>query len=158
MSMRKKPLNPNDIIYKPVLYLKSNCKTITLAKWALECADRVLPYYGEDIDNTAPKEALEVMRNWLTGSATKSDARKAASEARKAAKKKKDDEISEAVAKCCYEAVSTILVKEHSIYASVYALFVIDLRDENVVTELNFQYAKLVQLNKEEKEAIEETE
>ncbi|RLI00516.1 hypothetical protein DRO31_08595 [Candidatus Bathyarchaeota archaeon] len=38
----------------------------TLAVWAIDCADRVLPFYEEDYPNDSrPRKALETLQEWV---------------------------------------------------------------------------------------------
>lgn len=96
-----------------------------LARWAVDCAKRVLPLFVEKYpQEKRPQQALEVLEEWIrTGEFKMSVIRKASLDSHAAAREvKKEDEAVHFVARACGQAVATAHVPAHAFGASYYAL------------------------------------
>lgn len=91
-----------------------------LIQWAADCAERVLPLFGENPDERL-KHALHVAEEWKTGNASTGDAMKA-SVAAHAVAREASDPIARAVARAVGQAVATAHMADHSLGAAWYAL------------------------------------
>lgn len=96
-----------------------------LARWAIDCAKRVLPLFVEKYPHEKrPQQALEVLEEWIkTGEFKMSVIRKASLDSHAAAREvEKEDEAACFVARACGQTVATAHVPAHAIGASYYAL------------------------------------
>lgn len=121
-----------------------------LATWALDCAERVLPFFqraapGDD----RPGKALEVGREWVrTGIFLMSTIRGASLHAHAAAKEVKADPPASFAAHGCGQAVATAHVPQHAYGSAYYALKAIIASDPEsaprlVAAELEWQEGRL---------------
>jgi len=103
------------------LVRKSDHKT--LAIWAADCAERVLPYFEEKYpDDNRPRKAIEACRTWArTGVFRMADVRKTALAAHAAAREVKEDDAARSAARAAGQALSTAHVPAHAIAAAIYA-------------------------------------
>jgi hypothetical protein len=120
---KKKPtfsLNRKDVAMEELV--KETDKT-TLALWAIDCAERVLPYFEENnMDDPRPRNALEVLREWITtGIFHMAAIRKASLAAHAAAREVGEDTAARSAARAAGQAVATAHVPTHSLGAAVYA-------------------------------------
>lgn len=95
----------------------------TLATWALDCAERVLPYYESKYpEDDRPRVAIETGRDWVkTGVFRMAVIRKAALDSHSAAREVKDDDVARSAARAAGQAVATAHVPTHALAAAVYA-------------------------------------
>jgi len=130
----------------------------TLAFWACDCAERVLPFFERKYpDDNRPRLAIEVGREWSRNGIIKmADIRKAALAAHAAARKvKEEDEAARSAARAAGHAVAVAHVSTHSIGAAVYAATAardtaetID-PDAAVSQERDWQYHHLLELQRQ---------
>jgi hypothetical protein len=133
---------------------KTNHKT--LAIWAVDCVERILPYFEEKHpEDNRPKNVIEILRKWIkTGEFKMSEIRGASLASHSAAREVGEDNAARSAARAAGQAVATAHVRTHSIGAANYALQAIyrsasDLDAEVAVAkERNWQYQHLLELNK----------
>ena len=95
----------------------------TLATWALDCAERVLPFFESNYPkDDRPRVAIETGRAWVkTGVFRMAVIRKAALDSHSAAREVKDHEVARSAARAAGQAVATAHVPTHALAAAVYA-------------------------------------
>ena len=126
----------------------------TLALWAIDCAERVMPYFEENYpDDQRPRQAIETLRTWInTGVFKMAIIRKASLASHAAAREVGEDNAARSVARAAGQAVATAHVPTHSIGAAIYALQAIhrvtDASDADaaVAKERDWQYGHLLEL------------
>jgi hypothetical protein len=91
-----------------------------LIKWACDCAEHVLPLFGEEIDERL-KNAVRVAKEWEQGNASVGNARNASLDAIAVANESSNP-ASIAVARSVGHAVATAHMADHSLGAALYAL------------------------------------
>jgi hypothetical protein len=96
----------------------------TLALWAVDCVERVMPYFEEKYpEDHRPRKAIEALRKWIrTGTFKMADIRKAALDAHAAAREVGEDHTARSAAHAAGQAVATAHVPTHSVGAAHYAL------------------------------------
>lgn len=96
----------------------------TLAVWANDCAERVLPYYEEAYpDDPRPRRALETLQAWIdTGEFHMAVIRKASLDAHAAAREVGEDNPARSAARAAGQAVATAHARGHAPGAAIYAL------------------------------------
>ena len=96
----------------------------TLAAWALDCAERVLPFFEEKFpDDRRPRKALEALRAWInTGVFKMAVIRQASLASHAAAREVGEDNAARSAARAAGQAVATAHVPSHSLGAAIYAL------------------------------------
>jgi len=130
----------------------------TLAVWAIDCAERVLPYFEEQHpEDHRPRQALETLRTWLrTGEFTMAVIRKASLDSHAAARDVGTDNAARSAARACGQAVATAHVPRHSYGSAMYAqqaVFRAAGSMDVVKDERNWQYRRLFELGKNLKHA-----
>ena len=126
----------------------------TLAVWAIDCVERVLPYFdGKYPEDNRPRKAIEALRKWVrTGIFKMADVRKAALDAHAAAREVGEDNAARSAARAAGQAVATAHVPAHSIGAANYALQAIHRAinpsdaDAAIAKEREWQYQQLLEL------------
>ena len=95
----------------------------TLAIWAVDCAERVLPYFEVQYpDDHRPGDAIVALLNWIrTGVFHMADIRKAALDAHAAAREVGKNNAARSAARAAGQAVATAHVPTHSLAAARYA-------------------------------------
>ncbi len=95
-----------------------------LAVWAIDCAERVLPYFeGKYPEDHRPRNAIETLQTWInTGVFKMAVIRKASLAAHAAAREVGEDNAARSAARAAGQAVATAHVPTHSIGAAIYAL------------------------------------
>lgn len=98
-----------------------------LAKWALACAKRVLPYFEKiNPKDERPRIALETCQKWISsGIFSMAEIRGASLGAHAAAREVKDNEAACFSARAAGQAVATAHVTQHAYGGAYYALKVI---------------------------------
>ena len=91
-----------------------------LITWACDCAEHVLPLFGETIDDRL-KNALLIAREWAQGDASTGDAMRASVSAHTVARASSDP-TAIAVARSVGQAVATAHMADHALGAAWYAL------------------------------------
>ena len=126
----------------------------TLAVWAIDCVERVLPYFEEEYsEDNRPRKAIEALRKWIcTGIFKMTDVRKAALDAHAAAREVGEDNAARSAARAAGQAVATAHVPTHSIGAANYALQAVyraansSDADAAIAKERDWQYQHLFRL------------
>lgn len=123
----------------------------TLAIWAVDCAERVLPYFEKTKPkDKRPRKAIETLRNWIdTGEFKMSIIRKASLDAHAAAREAGEDCPARSAARACGQAVATAHVPRHSYGSAIYAQQAIYRATNSmdaVMGERNWQYYHLLEL------------
>ena len=125
----------------------------TLALWAIDCAERVMPYFEEKYpEDNRPRKAIEALQKWIrTGTFKMADVRKASLAAHTAAREVGEDNAARSVARAAGQAVATAHVPTHSIGAANYALQAIyraaaSDAEAAVAKERDWQYQHLLRL------------
>jgi hypothetical protein len=95
-----------------------------LAVWAIDCAERVLPYFEQEYpDDHRPRDALETLQAWInTGEFKMAVIRKASLDSHAAAREVGEDNAARSAARAAGQAVATAHVPMHAIGAAIYAL------------------------------------
>jgi hypothetical protein len=126
----------------------------TLAVWAIDCAERVLPYFEEECPkDNRPREAIETLQKWMcTGAFRMAVIRKASLASHAAAREVGEDNAARSAARAAGQAVATAHVPTHSIGAAIYALQAIHRAtnssdaDAVIAKERAWQYQHLLEL------------
>jgi len=129
----------------------------TLAVWAIDCAERVLPYFEEKYpEDQRPRRAIETLKNWInTGVFKMAVIRTASLDSHAAAREVGRDNAARSAARAAGQAVATAHVSTHSIGSAIYALQAIhraiDSPDTHaaVAKERDWQYQHLLRLREE---------
>ena len=127
----------------------------TLAGWAIDCAERVMPYFEEKYpEDQRPRIAIETLQAWIdTGIFRMAVIRKASLSSHAAARDVGEDSPARSVARAAGQAVATAHVPTHAIGAAIYALQAIHraASDSNaeaaVAKERDWQYGHLLELS-----------
>lgn len=120
-----------------------------LAKWAADCAERVLVHYENEFpDDPRPRLAIETCRDWVRGKAGAGEAHSAAFEAHDAARA--TSYAPAAAAHAAGHAADTARDATHAIHAAAYAAKAVALlvpaeAGPNTVKERNWQYQRLLE-------------
>jgi hypothetical protein len=94
----------------------------SLAFWAADCAEHVLPYFDKDYpEDDRPRKALEAGRAWARGELSVSKARAAAFAAHAAARTG-HHAAARAAARAAGHAAATAHVADHARHAAAYAV------------------------------------
>ena len=95
----------------------------TLAIWAIDCAERVLPYFEKKYpEDHRPRQAIETLQAWInTGVFKMAVIRKASLDSHAAARAVGEDSPARSAAHAAGQAVATAHVPRHSYGPAVYA-------------------------------------
>lgn len=134
--------------------LVANTDHRTLAVWAIDCAERVLPYFEEQYpDDDRPRHALATLQTWIdTGEFSMTVIRHASLASHAAAREVGADNAARSAARAAGQAVATAHVPTHASGAAIYALQAIhratppSAADAAVAAERDWQYRRLVEL------------
>lgn len=156
--MRKSGFNLNHPDEK-LLDLVNECDQKTLAIWAIDCAERVMPYFEEKYpEDHRPKQAIETLQNWIdTGVFSMAVIRKASLDSHAAAREVGEDSPARSAARAAGQAVATAHVPRHAYGSAIYAQQAIyratnsSDADTAVSKERNWQYGYLLELYKKSK-------
>jgi hypothetical protein len=126
----------------------------TLAVWARDCVERVLPYFEEKYpEDHRPRQAVETLQAWIdTGMFKMSVIRGASLASHAAAREVGEDNAARSAARAAGQAVATAHVPTHAIGAAHYALQAIHRAaassdaDAAVANEREWQYQHLLDL------------
>ena len=96
----------------------------TLAVWAIDCAERVLPYFEASYpEDPRPRQAIDVLQAWIdTGVFKMAVIRKASLAAHAAARDVGEDNPARSAARAAGQAVATAHVRTHAMGPALYAL------------------------------------
>ena len=136
----------------PIAELVSKLDHKTLAIWAADCAEHVLPYFEEkNPKDNRPRKAIQAGRAWIRGEIAMSEARTAAFAAHAAARDANTD-AARAAARAAGHAAATAHVAGHAVHAATYAARAaghtvdsIDV-DAAIAKERDWQYQQLLNL------------
>jgi hypothetical protein len=128
----------------------------TLATWAIDCAERVMPYFEEKHpEDHRPRQAIETLKAWVdTGVFKMAVIRKASLDSHAAAREADEDDAAHSAARAAGQAVATAHVPRHSYGSAIYAQQAIYRASNSmdaVENERNWQYQHLLDLRKNEK-------
>jgi hypothetical protein len=134
--------------------LVSKTDRTVLAVWAIDCAERVLPYFEDrHPQDHRPRQALETLQKWIeTGVFEMAVIRKASLNAHAAARDVGADSAARSAARAAGQAVATAHVPLHALGAANYALQAIyratnpSVADAAVATERAWQLQRLLDL------------
>ena len=115
---------------------------VFLARWAADCAERVLHLFSRCSDDIRPQHALDIARAWARGEVKTGEAMKASLAAHSAARRVKD-KTAIAAARAAGQAVATAHCADHSMGALLYALKALEASGSPSGSELRLQLAKL---------------
>jgi hypothetical protein len=126
----------------------------TLAVWAIDCAERVLPYFEQQFPtDQRPRQAIKTLQAWLeTGVFKMVVIRRASLDAHAAARDVGADTSARSAARAAGQAVATAHVPRHAYGPAVYAQQAIYRAaepaeaDAAVARERDWQYQRLLQL------------
>jgi hypothetical protein len=106
-----------------MLELVSKTDHKTLALWAIDCAERVMPYFEEKYpQDHRPRQAIETLKTWIdTGVFKMAVIRKASLDAHAAAREVGEDSPARSAAHAAGQAVATAHVPRHSYGPAIYA-------------------------------------
>ena len=149
---------------KAIVELVSKTEHRILAIWAIDCVERVMPYFEQQYPKDhRPRTAINVLKRWLdTGIFKMADIRKAALDAHAAAREVGENTSARSAARAAGQAVATAHVPTHVIGAANYALQAIHRAtsssdaDETITTERKWQYQHLCELRKIKEEVERE--
>ncbi|MFA5866714.1 MAG: putative immunity protein [Actinomycetota bacterium] len=133
-----------------------------LAVWAIDCAERVMPYFEERYpEDHRPRQAIETLKTWInTGVFKMAVIRKASLDSHAAAREVGEDNSACYAARAAGQAVATAHVPTHSVGAAIYALQAIfrasssSDTDAAVAKESEWQYRHLLELIKNKDSAV----
>jgi hypothetical protein len=125
-----------------------------LAVWAIDCAERVLPYFEEMYpEDSRPRNAIDTLKTWIeTGIFKMSIIRGASLASHAAAREVGEDNAARSAARAAGQAVATAHVYTHSIGSAIYAQQARHRAssdsdaDAAVTNECNWQYQHLFEL------------
>lgn len=109
---------------QPMLEWMAKTDHKILAVWAIDCAERVLPYFEEQFpDDPRPRKAIETLQTWIeTGVFKMATIRKASLDSHAAAREVGEDCPARSAARAAGQAVATAHVRTHALGAANYAL------------------------------------
>ncbi len=133
--------------------LTKGCDQKTLAIWAADVAERVLPIFEKQFPaDKRPREALEYLRGWIKTGVTKmKEVRGVSLNAHAAARIAPEKSAVRFAARACGQAAATAHVKTHAMGASWYAIKAVRAAtesDEEVTKELRWEKTHLLKVIK----------
>jgi len=125
-----------------------------IAKWVVDCVERVLPYFEEKYpEDSRPRNAMLELKAWvMTGSFKMAVIRKASLDAHAAARAVGEDSPARSAARAVGQAVATAHVRTHAIAAANYSLQAISRATDSsdveaaIEKEKKWQYHRLLVL------------
>ena len=108
---------------KTIEELASRADHRTLATWAADCAERVLPYFeAKRRQDDRPRKAIEHLRTWVkTGVFHMAEVRGASLTAHAAARDVAEEDAARSAARAAAQAIATAHVPRHALGAGLYA-------------------------------------
>jgi len=134
-----------------MLELVSKTDHKTLALWAIDCAERVMPYFEEKYPHDPrPRQAIETLKIWIdTGVFKMAVIRKASLDSHAAAREVGENNPARSAARAAGQAVATAHVPRHAYGPAIYAqqaIYRATNSMEAVESERNWQYKHLLNL------------
>ena len=131
--------------------LIKNTDQKTLAVWAIDCAERVLPYFEEKYpEDHRPLQALETLKIWIkTGVFKVAVIRKASLDAHAAAREVGEDSPACSATPVAGQAAATAHFPRHAYGSAMYAqqaIYKFTTSMDAVESERNWQYQHLLYL------------
>jgi len=125
-----------------------------LAIWAIDCVERVMPFFEEKFPkDPRPRSAIVALQTWIhMGVFQMAVIRKASLDSHAAAREAGEDTAARSAARAAGQAVATAHVPTHSIGTAIYALQAIHRAtnspdvDAAVARERDWQYQHLIKL------------
>jgi hypothetical protein len=138
-----------------IIDLVNNTDPKTLAVWAIDCVERVLPYFEKKYpEDHRPRNAIAILQTWInTGVFKMAVIRCASLASHAAAREVGEDNAARSAARAAGQAVATAHVPAHSVGAAIYALQAIYrastslTADIAVAKEQEWQYHHLLELS-----------
>jgi hypothetical protein len=127
----------------------------TLALWAIDCAERVMPYFEEKYpQDPRPRKAIQTLQEWIkTGVFKMAVIRKASLDSHAGAREVGEDSPARSAARAAGQAVATAHVSRHAYGPAIYAQQAIyratNGDDDAVTRERDWQYNRLLELRGE---------
>lgn len=155
MTVQKRPRLVRIDLDKQITELVAKTDHRTLAIWACDCAERVLPYFEKNYpEDGRPRMAIEAGRAWArTGIFKMAVIRKASLDSHAAARDARDAGQNPAcfAARAAGHAVATAHVEAHAFGGADYAIKATVAADAsntevNTARERNWQYQHLLEL------------
>ena len=136
--------------------LVSNTDHKILATWAIDCVERVMPYFEEEYpEDHRPRQAIETLQTWInTGVFRMAVIRSASLTSHAAAREVAEENAARSVARAAGQAVATEHVPTHSVGAANYSLQAVHRAtidseaDVAVAREREWQFQHLLELRK----------
>jgi len=130
---------------KQIAELLSKRDHKTLAVWATDCAEHVLPFFEDKYPkDNRPRKAIEAGRAWVRGELAVSEARTAAFAAHAAARDANQN-AARAAARAAGHAAATAHVAGHAIHVATYAVRAASYAVDSA-KEREWQYQHLLDL------------
>jgi hypothetical protein len=131
------------------LVTKTDHKTVAL--WAIDCAERVMPYFEEKYpQDHRPRQAIETLKTWVDTRIFKMAViRKASLDSHATAREVGEDSPARSAAHAAGQAVATAHVPRHAYGSAIYAQQAISRATNSMDTveiERNWQYQHLLHL------------
>lgn len=106
-----------------MLELVSKTAHKILAIWAIDCAERVMPYFEQKYpQDNRPQQALNTLETWVeTGVFKMATIRKASLDSHSAAREVGEDSPARSAARAAGQAVATAHVPRHAYGSAIYA-------------------------------------
>lgn len=126
-----------------------------LARWAIDCAERVLPYFEKTYpQDRRPRQAIETLTTWIdTGVFKMAVIRKAALDSHAAARDVGEDSPARSAARAAGQAVATAHVPSHAYGPAIYgqqAIYRATSSMDAAEREREWQYQHLLELRAEQ--------
>jgi hypothetical protein len=124
----------------------------TLALWAIDCAERVMPYFEENYpQDHRPRQAIETLTTWRdSGVFAMAIIRKASLDSHAAAREVGEESPARSAARAAGQAVATAHVPRHAYGSAIYAKQAIYRATNSMDAaerERNWQYQHLLHLS-----------
>jgi len=137
-----------------MLELIKNTDHKTLALWAIDCAERVQPYFEEKYpQDHRPRKAIETLQEWIkTGVFSMSVIRKASLDSHAAAREVREDSPARSAARAAGQAVAIAHVRTHAYGPAIYAQQAIYRATDSLDAarnERDWQYSHLLKLRRD---------
>jgi hypothetical protein len=134
-----------------LLELVSKTDHKRVALWAIDCAERVMPYFEETFpQDHRPRLAIETLQTWIdTGVFKMAVIRKASLDAHAAAREVGDNSPARSAAHAAGQAVATAHVPRHAYGSAIYAQQAVYRATNSmnaVESERDWQYQHLLHL------------
>jgi len=155
--MKKSKFSLTSFTDERIIELVKKTDKQILAIWAIDCAERVLPYFEEKyLEDHRPRKAIDTLKTWLnTGVFKMSIIRKASLDSHAAAREVGEDNAARSAARAAGQTVATAHVSTHSMGSAIYALQAICRAATNpreaqaaMEKEREWQYRHLIELKK----------